>query len=110
MKILALFFLLITFVFAKDNNLLEFSIDVLKQGFEAMNNYCRGKSLGFCSSESIKFAKAYLQSQIDQKEKEQERKLYDARKNEEIRQLNRKKNQIMYYKLKQRQHFIDRHF
>ena len=109
MKKITLFFALIAFVFAQES-LSNFSIDVLKQGFDALDNYCRGKSLDFCSSESIGFAKAYLQSQIDQKEKKQERERYEARKEEEMRQQHRKNNQIMFQKLRQKQHFIDRHF
>ena len=109
MKEIALFCALVAFVFARES-LSNFSIDVLKQGFGALDNYCRGKSLDFCSLESIVFAKAYLQSQIDQKEKEKERERYEARKEEEMRQQHRKNNQLMFQKLRQKQHFIDRHF
>ena len=96
-------------VYAKDNSGIV-SVDTLKKGFIDLKNYCEGKTLDFCSLKSIVFAKAYLQSQIDQKEKEKERERYEARKEEEMRQQHRKNNQLMFQKLRQKQHFIDRHF
>ena len=96
-------------VYAKDNSGIV-SVDTLKKGFIDLKNYCEGKTLDFCSAESIEFAIEYLQNQIYQKEQQMERERQNAMLAKKLRQENRKRDKLMYEKLMQRQHLLDRHF
>jgi hypothetical protein len=86
------------------------SIDTLKKGFIDLKNYCEGKTLDFCSAESLEFAIEYLQNQIYQKEQETERERQNAMHAKKLRQENRKREQLMLKKLIRKQHLFDRHF
>ena len=109
MQKIFLIFTLFAIVFA-DESLSKYSINTLKQGLNDLKNYCKGKSLDFCSYESMEFAMFYLKSQIEQKERELERARQEARKAEKERQQNRKRDRLMLQRLMQKQHFLDRHF
>ena len=86
------------------------SIDTLKKGFIDLKNYCEGKTLDFCSAESIEFAIEYLQNQIYQKEQQMERERQNAIHAKKLRQENRKRDKLMLKKLILKQHLLERHF
>ena len=99
----------LVFVNGKQNSG-KVSVDTLKKGFIDLKNYCEGKTLDFCSAESIEFATEYLQNQIYQKEQEMERVRQNAMLAKKLRQENRKRDKIMLKKLITKQHLLDRHF
>ena len=86
------------------------SMSSLKKSFDDLSNFCAGKSLDFCSIENMVFAVAYLQKQIEIKEKEVERAKEEVRRKEKKLQQNRRQNKMMLQKLRQKQHLLDRHF
>ena len=105
-------FILITVLLAVANaeSNTNLSMSALKKSFDDLSNFCAGKSLDFCSIENMVFAVAYLQKQIEIKEKEVERAKEEVRREEKKLAQNRRQNKMMLQKLRQKQHLIDRHF
>ena len=68
--ILISIFLAVAYAQESNNNL---SIATLKKSFDDLSNFCFGKSLDFCSIENLVFAVAYLQKQIEKKERHKAR-------------------------------------
>ena len=79
----------------------------VKQNIQDLKEFCKGRTLDFCSKFHMEFAMAFLENQLEQIRINVEKTQQEEKKAQIMQRKNRVRNEKMLLKL--RQHFLDRH-